>query len=342
MSTNGGRTFTLKKPLEQPIAVACHGDTHAWALEGTKIASHLRCGRDWSRREVGSRAVFTSMSFASPTNGWLYSDRELRGTEDGGRTWSLRMRALGPPTWFDGQKGWALGGNGDIYKTADGGRNGRASSPRSPRRTSSDHPRLREDGGCYTRRPLASRRPGRLAVPGARRSCRARGARFPQLPAAVPRPRRADHRGARALHQRATTSSESRRSSRDARGASSCSSTACTIPTTAAPSCAPATPSGSRTCWPSSSWSASRSPDARPAGRTSDPRPGLHGAVGVPRRAPEARPRLYVAHPRGDTPLERLREEARRGAGLALCFGNEHDGVHPLLEAAATGPSASP
>jgi photosystem II stability/assembly factor-like uncharacterized protein len=121
MTTNA-RTFTLKKPFEQSIAVGCSGEQHVWVLVGSKVHHSADAGATWTEQDTGSRAVFTSMQFVDTTHGWLYSDRELRATDDGGRTWTLRMRAMGPPRFSDATKGWALGGNGDIYRTNDGGR----------------------------------------------------------------------------------------------------------------------------------------------------------------------------------------------------------------------------
>ncbi|MBI2897536.1 MAG: hypothetical protein HYY06_28515 [Deltaproteobacteria bacterium] len=121
-STDGGRRFTLKKELESSIAVACSDDRHVWVLVGNRVHQSFDAGETWFDHDVGSRSVFTSMQFVDGTHGWLYSDRELRATEDGGNSWTLRMRAMGPPTFWDAQKGWALGGNGDIHHTNDGGR----------------------------------------------------------------------------------------------------------------------------------------------------------------------------------------------------------------------------
>jgi photosystem II stability/assembly factor-like uncharacterized protein len=120
--TTDGRRFERKKELEQAIAVACHGDRHVWVLVGNKVHQSFDAGATWFEQDTGSRAVFTSMQFVDTSNGWLYSDRELRATEDGGRTWTIRMRAMGP-------QGWALGGNGDIYKTTDGGRTWTSNQP---------------------------------------------------------------------------------------------------------------------------------------------------------------------------------------------------------------------
>jgi photosystem II stability/assembly factor-like uncharacterized protein len=122
LHTTDGRRFELNKPLEQSIAVACSGDRHVWVLVGNKVHQSFDAGATWFEQDTGSRAVFTSMQFVDQSHGWLYADRELRATEDGGRTWTLRMRAMGPPRFTDAQKGWALGGNGDIYRTTDGGR----------------------------------------------------------------------------------------------------------------------------------------------------------------------------------------------------------------------------
>jgi photosystem II stability/assembly factor-like uncharacterized protein len=128
-TTDGGRTFTLKKNFEQSIAVACSADRYVWVLVGNKIQQSFDAGVTWFEQDTGSRAVFTSMQFVDQNFGWLYSDRELRATEDGGRTWALRMRAMGPPRFWDNSKGWALGGNGDILKTTDGGRAWTSSQP---------------------------------------------------------------------------------------------------------------------------------------------------------------------------------------------------------------------
>lgn len=127
--TTDGRTFALKKELEQSIAVACSANRFVWVLVGNKVQQSFDAAATWFEHDTGSRAVFTSMQFVDQSHGWLYSNRELRATEDGGRTWTLRMRALGPPRFWDAQKGWALGGNGDIYKTADGGRTWTSQQP---------------------------------------------------------------------------------------------------------------------------------------------------------------------------------------------------------------------
>ena len=127
--TTDGRTFALKKELEQSIAVACSDPQHVWVLVGNKVHQSFDGGATWFEQDTGSRAVFTSMQFVDQTHGWLYSDRELRASEDGGRTWTLRMRAMGPPRFTDAQKGWALGGNGDIYRTTDAGRSWTSQQP---------------------------------------------------------------------------------------------------------------------------------------------------------------------------------------------------------------------
>ena len=127
--TTNGRTFELKKELEQSIAVACHEDRYVWVLVGNKVHQSFDAGATWFEHDTGSRAVFTSMQFVDASHGWLYSDRELRASDDGGRTWTIRMRAMGPPRFWDADKGWALGGNGDIFKTTDGGRTWTSAQP---------------------------------------------------------------------------------------------------------------------------------------------------------------------------------------------------------------------
>ncbi|MBI2897530.1 MAG: RNA methyltransferase [Deltaproteobacteria bacterium] len=46
---------------------------------------------------------------------------------------------------------------------------------------------------------------------------------------------------------------------------------------------------------------------------------------------------LYVAEPGGDTALGDLRDRLAAGGRVALAFGNEHDGVAPVLRHAARG-----
>jgi photosystem II stability/assembly factor-like uncharacterized protein len=121
-TTNGGRTFSLRKELENSNTVACSGDRHVWVLVGDHVHQSFDAGATWFDHAVGSRTPFTSMQFLSGSHCWLYADRELRATEDGGITWTLRMRAMGPPTFWSPDRGWALGGNGDIHRTTDGGR----------------------------------------------------------------------------------------------------------------------------------------------------------------------------------------------------------------------------
>ncbi len=130
VTTDGGGTWTQKKPAEGLTAVACHGGRYAWGAGGGKVLQTFDGGAHWFEHDLGTSAQVTHLVFVDGSIGWAYGERDFRKTVDGGLHWTVLNTPPGPPRFFDGESGWALDSNGDIHRTSNGGRSW-ARQPRS-------------------------------------------------------------------------------------------------------------------------------------------------------------------------------------------------------------------
>jgi photosystem II stability/assembly factor-like uncharacterized protein len=121
------------------------GSLAALALGGALLGSALLggCGRKaartaWQPLPLTTDATFNDVWFADDHNGWMAGGGwDIAGgivgrTRDGGRTWAFKSGAVpgarhgfGAVQFFDSLSGCMLGGDGQIFRTIDGGENWR-------------------------------------------------------------------------------------------------------------------------------------------------------------------------------------------------------------------------
>ena len=79
-------------------------------------------GATWKR--VSQNPIVTSPSFVSSKLGWAISKNRIYSTEDGGVQWTRQLELEHPLTaieFVDDKTGIAIGGEGTIYRTGEGG-----------------------------------------------------------------------------------------------------------------------------------------------------------------------------------------------------------------------------
>jgi photosystem II stability/assembly factor-like uncharacterized protein len=109
----------------------------------TAVALLAGCGRKaprspWQPVALTTDAMFNDVWFADDHNGWMVGGGwDVQGgiigrTRDGGQTWQFRSGAVpgsahgfGAVQFFDSLSGCMLGGDGQIFRTVDGGENWR-------------------------------------------------------------------------------------------------------------------------------------------------------------------------------------------------------------------------
>lgn len=120
-------------------------DGHGWAFgEGGLVFSTRDSGASWTRQQTPTRFLLLGGVFIDENNGWLVgAGSTLLQTRDGGETWhhgrlnavassatnhantSVNARAasvrFNSVSFVDGQRGWAVGSGGSIYRTLNGG-----------------------------------------------------------------------------------------------------------------------------------------------------------------------------------------------------------------------------
>lgn len=103
---------------------------HGWAVgtEGT-VLSTTNGGTTW-KASSASKDTLTQVNFTTPNNGWLTSIGQVHYTASGGATWNvqhqIRSQNKSPSGILDlcfvsTTEGWAVGGNGTVLWTENGG-----------------------------------------------------------------------------------------------------------------------------------------------------------------------------------------------------------------------------
>lgn len=128
-------------------AVFTEGGERGWIFgEGGALYTTRDHGATWARQTVPTRRLLLGGAFLSDDQGWLVgAGATLLQTSDGGETWREgRIASVGPEangnseasrnaslrfnaaSFVDARHGWAVGANGSVYATRDGGRTWRA------------------------------------------------------------------------------------------------------------------------------------------------------------------------------------------------------------------------
>ncbi len=105
---------------------------NGWVVDkGGNIYRTENGGTTWGLQESGTEGELMSVYFTDPLNGWIVSRGNLHPavilhTDNGGNTWQIQdtvNNTLYSIMFLDENNGWAVGGNGNIYSTNNGGQN---------------------------------------------------------------------------------------------------------------------------------------------------------------------------------------------------------------------------
>jgi len=131
-SSDFGETWTIvsSNTTENLLgaSIAPNGDMFAVGENGTLIKSTDR-GINWQNIAIGTAATLYSIGFFANGNGIIGSDfGQVFRTEDGGGSWGLLQPDIVRSTlqaifFITTLKGWAVGADGNILVTTDGGLN---------------------------------------------------------------------------------------------------------------------------------------------------------------------------------------------------------------------------
>ena len=137
-SQDGGQTWT-QQFNRSTRGLAIVSETEGWACYLDSRLSHMIDGEYWIEGHTPSRAsyfnwataFYMDLEFINPKQGWMVgSDVGVAYTPDGGLNWYEQKL---PPRWsslravdfINETHGWAVGWNGDIYRTRTGNQYGR-------------------------------------------------------------------------------------------------------------------------------------------------------------------------------------------------------------------------
>jgi photosystem II stability/assembly factor-like uncharacterized protein len=137
---DGGQTWERQTcPVKGFLMGVCFvTDQKGWAVtEWTTILYTEDGGKNWQVQFKGEDYILKSVSFCDPLNGWVAGEYGyIYRTSDGGRTWEHQagsfafseeaFELVGENTLFDiyavdPQRAWAVGIDGHITRTIDGG-----------------------------------------------------------------------------------------------------------------------------------------------------------------------------------------------------------------------------
>ncbi len=137
---DGGKSWVLQKcPVDTFLMGVCFvNDQKGWAVtEWTTILYTEDGGKNWQVQYKGDDYILKSVSFCDPLNGWAVGEYGFTyHTSDGGRTWEHQagsyefsedaFEILGENSLFnvsaiDPKRAWAVGIDGHIGRTLDGG-----------------------------------------------------------------------------------------------------------------------------------------------------------------------------------------------------------------------------
>jgi photosystem II stability/assembly factor-like uncharacterized protein len=135
-TTDGGMTWTLQlnAGFNTVYDIVARDANTAWSAQGGGVYRTTDGGASWDHSTGLSNGI--SISFPTATDGWAVSDQNtgvkprILVTHDGGATFTTQLvsadpvldgRALSNLFFSDAQNGWAVGSNGTIIHTSDGG-----------------------------------------------------------------------------------------------------------------------------------------------------------------------------------------------------------------------------
>ena len=136
-SRNGGQTWTQQSNTTT-LGLAIVSETEGWACYSSWYFSHMIDGQYWIGRHPPSRTSYSwtpshymDLEFINPKQGWMVgSTVGVAYTPDGGLNWYEQKL---PPGWIslhavdfiNETHGWAVGRDGNIYRTRTGNQYGK-------------------------------------------------------------------------------------------------------------------------------------------------------------------------------------------------------------------------
>jgi photosystem II stability/assembly factor-like uncharacterized protein len=146
-TTDGGATWTKRPaPGEAPFAPFFLNTRQGWIAEGVSGHRHIFAttdgGATWKKESLPGYSDIEDIAFANPRDGWavgtdfLGERATIFATTDGGATWMRQLNRTFPipyssTNWahnlvsvavVDAKRVWAVGGDGLILATSNGGR----------------------------------------------------------------------------------------------------------------------------------------------------------------------------------------------------------------------------
>lgn len=145
-TTDGGKTWkkinVIGKDVDTRLVRALFtGEGRGWAFgEAGALYTTRDGGANWERQRVPTRHLLLGGWFLNAEQGWIVgAGATLLQTNDGGETWHTgALLGLAPPasgntaetervrfratSFVDRKRGWAVGGEGRVFVTRDGGR----------------------------------------------------------------------------------------------------------------------------------------------------------------------------------------------------------------------------
>ena len=137
-SQDGGQTWT-QQFNRSTRGLAIVSETEGWACYLNSRLSHMIDGQYWIERHTPSRGYYFNwdtpyymdLEFINPQQGWMVGFTvAVAYTPDGGLNWyeqklPPRGSSLMAVDFINETHGWAVGGNGNIYRTRTGNQYGR-------------------------------------------------------------------------------------------------------------------------------------------------------------------------------------------------------------------------
>jgi photosystem II stability/assembly factor-like uncharacterized protein len=130
-TSDGGITWhRVTRPVgfgQASILSVSAGGTRLWAVGpgGVVLRSNDR-GRHWAGRRLPLRPYLTTVACVGTQRAWLGGGNSIYATTNGGRTWRLQLARrdtmIDAISFADLRHGFAIGNEGTVLRTTDGGR----------------------------------------------------------------------------------------------------------------------------------------------------------------------------------------------------------------------------
>jgi photosystem II stability/assembly factor-like uncharacterized protein len=135
-TTDGGMTWTssYEGGFNNAFDVEFLDANRGWLAQGGGLRRTVNGGTNWASSSIAGINI-TEISFTNAMDGWVVSqqantnDPSLAVTHDGGATFTTQLfrnqlqTPLAAVHFVDSMNGWAVGGNGFVLHTSDGGAN---------------------------------------------------------------------------------------------------------------------------------------------------------------------------------------------------------------------------